>query len=153
MLNETQDLLWRRLLEFHLYYLLFTVWKVSVFRVFLVRIFPAFGLSKKIYGVNLLIQSECGKLRTRKTLNTDTFYTVISFTAVYTIKNVHKNWNFKIHNIKSSHLINRVYAIQGSVSYILTWFEILKLWEKIHPWHKKIIYEESVRSFEHTVSG
>ena len=115
--------------------------------------FPAFGLSTKIYGVNLLIQSECGKLRTRKTLNTDTFYTVISFTAVYTIKNVHKNWNFKIHNIKSSHLINRVYAIQGSVSYILTWFEILKLWEKIHPWHKKIIYEESVRSFEHTVSG
>ena len=38
--------------------------------------FPAFGLNTEIYRVNLPIKSECGKIRTKKTLNTDTFYTV-----------------------------------------------------------------------------
>ena len=32
---------------------------------------PAFGLNTEIYGVNLRIHSECWKIRTRKTLNTD----------------------------------------------------------------------------------
>ena len=38
--------------------------------------FPAFGLNTKRYSVSLLIHSECEKLRTRITPNTDTFYTV-----------------------------------------------------------------------------
>ena len=38
--------------------------------------FPAFGLNTEIYRVNLYIQSECGKIRTRKTPNIDTFYEV-----------------------------------------------------------------------------
>ena len=38
--------------------------------------FPVFGLNTEIYSVNLRIQSECGKIQTRKTQNTDTFYTV-----------------------------------------------------------------------------
>ena len=38
--------------------------------------FPAFGLNTKRYFVSLCIQSECGKLRTRKSPNTDTFHTV-----------------------------------------------------------------------------
>ena len=38
--------------------------------------FPAFGLKMEIYGVNLRIQSECGKIWTRKTPNTDTFHAV-----------------------------------------------------------------------------
>ena len=37
--------------------------------------FPAFGLNSEIYRVNLRIQSKCRKMRTRKTPNTDTFYT------------------------------------------------------------------------------
>ena len=41
-----------------------TAWKVPVFEVFLDSIFPD------------CIQSECGKIRTRKTLNADTFYAV-----------------------------------------------------------------------------
>ena len=36
--------------------------------------FPAFGLNTERYGVSLRIQSECWKIKTRKTLNTDTFY-------------------------------------------------------------------------------
>ena len=35
--------------------------------------FPAFGLSTERYGVSLRIQSECGKIQTRITPDTDTF--------------------------------------------------------------------------------
>ena len=53
-----------------------TAWKVSVFGVVLVRIFPAFGLNTESYGESLCIRSECRKIRTRKTPNTGTFYAV-----------------------------------------------------------------------------
>ena len=39
-------------------------------------VFPAFGLTMERYSVSLLIQSECTKIRTRKTPNTDTFHAV-----------------------------------------------------------------------------
>ena len=38
--------------------------------------FPAFKLNAEIYGVSLRSQSECGKMRTKITPNTDTFYAV-----------------------------------------------------------------------------
>ena len=38
--------------------------------------FPLFGLNTERYSVSLRIQYECGKIRTRKTPNTDTFYVV-----------------------------------------------------------------------------
>ena len=40
--------------------------------------FPAFGLNTERCGVSPLIQSECGKIRTRKTPNTDTFHAVFA---------------------------------------------------------------------------
>ena len=39
--------------------------------------FPTFGLDLERYGVSLRIQSECGKMQTRITPNTDTFHTVL----------------------------------------------------------------------------
>ena len=36
--------------------------------------FPAFGLNTEIYEVNLHIQFECRKIRTRKTPTRDTFH-------------------------------------------------------------------------------
>ena len=39
--------------------------------------FPTFGLNMEGYGVSLCIQSECRKMRTRITSNTDTFHVVI----------------------------------------------------------------------------
>ena len=39
--------------------------------------FPAFELNTDIYGVSLHIQSECGKIPTRITQNTGTFYAVL----------------------------------------------------------------------------
>ena len=38
--------------------------------------FPAFGLNTKTYGISFRIQSECWKIRTRITRNTDTFHAV-----------------------------------------------------------------------------
>ena len=40
--------------------------------------FGAFGPNREIYSVNLHIQSKCGKIRTTKNPNTDTFYTMSS---------------------------------------------------------------------------
>ena len=40
--------------------------------------FPAFGLTTERYSVSYRIQSECGKVRTRKTPNTDSSHTVFS---------------------------------------------------------------------------
>ena len=45
-------------------------------RRFLGPYFLAFGLNTEIYRENFRIQSECRRIQTRKTLNTDTFYTV-----------------------------------------------------------------------------
>ena len=39
--------------------------------------FPAFGLNTEKYSVYLPIQSECGKIQTKKTPNTDTFYAIL----------------------------------------------------------------------------
>ena len=50
----------------------FTAWKVSIFEVILFRIFPHLDW----YFISLRIQSECGKIRTRITPNTASFYTV-----------------------------------------------------------------------------
>ena len=41
-------------------------WKVSKYRVFSGPYFPVFGLNTERYFVSLRIQSECGKIRTRK---------------------------------------------------------------------------------------
>ena len=43
-----------------------TAWKVSKYGVFSCPCFPAFGLNTKRYSVTFCIQSECGKIRTRK---------------------------------------------------------------------------------------
>ena len=60
-----------------------TLWKVSVFGVILVRIFPAFSRIWTEYGeipsispYSVRILENAGKMRTRTTPNTDTFYTV-----------------------------------------------------------------------------
>ena len=40
--------------------------------------FPAFGLNTERYELSLRIQSECGKMRTRITPNTNSFHAVSS---------------------------------------------------------------------------
>ena len=59
--------------------------------------FPAFGLNTERYGVSFRIQSECGKMRTRLTLNRDTFYAVHPAALIIKISklNVKKSSYFK----------------------------------------------------------
>ena len=54
--------------------------KSVLIRSFFGPFFPTFGLNTERYGVSLRIPSKCGKIRTRKTPNTDTFH-VVSITA------------------------------------------------------------------------
>ena len=58
----------------------FVIWQHCVksvrFRSFSGPYFPAFVLNSERYEVSLRIQSECWKIRTRKTPNTDTFHAV-----------------------------------------------------------------------------
>ena len=54
-----------------------TAWKVCKYGVFSGLYFPAFGLNTERYSVSLRIQYKCGKIRTRKTPNTNIFYAVI----------------------------------------------------------------------------
>ena len=49
--------------------------------------FPTFGLNTERFSVSLHIQSECGKIRTRKTPNTDTIHAVLFFSSSYFQRN------------------------------------------------------------------
>ena len=49
--------------------------------------FPTFGLNTERYRVSLRLQSECGKMRTRITPNTDTFHAVIVIVSIIMIMN------------------------------------------------------------------
>ena len=50
--------------------------------------FPAFGLNTEWYSLSLCIQSECWKMRTRITPNTDTFYAVLRVTLTIMWQNL-----------------------------------------------------------------
>ena len=49
--------------------------------------FPTFGLNTDRYGVSLRIQSECRKIRTRITPNTDTFHAVLLSRKCFSAEN------------------------------------------------------------------
>ena len=51
--------------------------------------FPASGLNTERYGVSLRIQSECGKMRAKKILNTDTFHAVCFYVISFSILQIH----------------------------------------------------------------
>ena len=55
-----------RTIDDSIIYVTYTAWKVSNYGLFSGPYFPAFGLNTERYSVSLHIQSECGKIRTRK---------------------------------------------------------------------------------------
>ena len=72
--NQTKKLSKKKLNILQLHYV-----KSVRIRSFSGPYFSAFGLNTERYGLSLLIQSECGKIRTRKTWNTDIFHAVLGF--------------------------------------------------------------------------
>ena len=128
-----------------------TAWKVSVFGVILVRIF---SYSHWI-GVSLRIQSKCGKIRTRITPNTDTFYAVYapSFHCVMVLNmGVSEFLDFVLHfSIVISCLLKRV------VSYfnVYTKLEVI-VWSKIRLLYRGCFSEETklvffIRSWKYLI--
>ena len=65
-----------------------TAWKLSLFGVILVHIFPHLDWIRR---VSLRIQSECGKLRTRKAPNMNTFYAVTKAKIFFLRKETEKS--------------------------------------------------------------
>ena len=57
--------------------------------------FPAFGLNMEIYSSSLRIQSEYGKMRTRITPNTDTFYAVLCSDGILLQINFPRAWSLR----------------------------------------------------------
>ena len=57
--------------------------------------FPTFGLNTKRYEVSFRVQSECEKIRTRITPNTETFYAVKSAVKKTKHKNRYVCWHFR----------------------------------------------------------
>ena len=72
---ETTEFQFKQVYSYKQLFLLITAWKVSVFGVILVRIFPHSDWIRR-YSVSLLIQSRCERIRNKITPNTNTFYTV-----------------------------------------------------------------------------
>ena len=58
--------------------------------------FPAFGQNTERHGVSLCIQFKCWKIRTRKTPNTDTFYSVVAF---FFEREIGMSWSNRNRNI------------------------------------------------------
>ena len=54
--------------------------------------FPAFWLNTERYGISLCIQSKWGKIRTRKSPNTDTFH--LALVSFYTTKKDQRTCSF-----------------------------------------------------------
>ena len=65
-----------------------TAWKLSLFGVILVHIFPHLDWIRR---VSLRIQSECGKLRTRKAPNMNIFYAVTKAKIFFLRKETEKS--------------------------------------------------------------
>ena len=61
LMSENLQIFLKKLTDIH------TSWQVSKYGTFSGLYFPLFGLNTEIYGINLRIQSEYRKIRTRKT--------------------------------------------------------------------------------------
>ena len=88
--------------------------------------FLAFGLNMERNSVSLRIQSECGKMRTRITLNTENFYAVIPIVLLSSIISVIKCSNvFKEHLSVTVSVSNQEFARvqQSSLKFISSYFK------------------------------
>ena len=104
--------------------------------------FLAFGLNTERYGVSLRIHSECGKLRTRTTSNTDTFHALLS--------------EYKIENVKiftqslTKIFCIRVFNVGGCLASCLTFKPFLTLDLQRLPYKKKKrVYSKLLNYFKY----
>ena len=85
--------------QFHSYHCV----KSVCIRSFSASHFPPFILNSEIYSVSLRIQSECGKINTRKAPNTDTFRVVCKYEFAslnHALRNTFRILNFLKHTFR-----------------------------------------------------
>ena len=117
--------------------------------------FPAFGRNTERYGVTLRIHSKCGKMRTRITPNTDTFYTVIwkSYAYTYCTKTALKVMWLKRTTTQTNFKITSTKFFNGILSSILkvispTWDSIFLLEKAKYFCRKNVSTEEFWHGFK-----
>ena len=95
-----------------------TAWKVSKYRVFSGLYFPVFGLNTKIYSINIRIQFEYRKIRTRKV----SIFRHFSYSA--TLKNI---WQLKPISIAQTLQYPQTMKIRGPTLTVraLVWYSRL----------------------------
>ena len=103
--------------------------------------FPTFGVNTERYGVSLRIQSECGKIRTRKTSNTDTFHTVHPFLH-FCYQNV--QIKVKLKRTLKKNLVEKRHCILSSINAVTSNYSFMpENYFKLHlctTWLIKAIY-------------
>ena len=100
---------------------------MRVFGVFLVRIFPVFGLNTEIYRVNLRIQSECGKKQTRETTNTDSYIDIQIDRPIGQVFGGNKNGKSQWKSLESLSLKNCEISAEKQPPLLWLYFTIQKL--------------------------
>ena len=70
--------------------------------------FPVFVLSTEIYRVNLPIQSQCEKIWTRKTTNTDILYAVLTVKIYWWWR---QSWLYTANESQANHLIKVIVSM------------------------------------------
>ena len=85
-----------------------TAWKVSKYGVFSVPYFPVFGLNTEIYFVNLRIQSEYRKIRTRSNFVFGHFSRSVIYTHILKVR------------------------LKLSMVFLCNWWSILKVFLHLH---------------------
>ena len=81
--------------------------------------FHAFGLNTERYELSLRIPSECEKIRTRITPNTDTFHAVQAFENSFLQELPHTTaFNFETNEMKSNVNINLIIQSRKQTHYL-----------------------------------
>ena len=76
--------------------------------------FPAVGLNTEIFSLSFRIQSECGKIRNRKTPNTDIFHAVLLLLMIICCK-LHKFIVFRSLKQKYKSMCNQKEFLQNEI--------------------------------------
>ena len=85
--------------------------------------FPAFGLNTESYSVSLRIHSECGKMTTRITPNTDTFHAMVMMIIFLLLTENSINYNMNLQNF--THHLNYLETIHWGAESNVCWKNFL----------------------------
>ena len=108
-----------------------TAWKVSVFGVILVRVFPHSNwVSLRIQSKSFRIKSECGKIQTRITPNTGNF-SQWKFQKLY--------WHFSLIS-NTSHFFEKLPSLFQTL--LTSFYELLKIFIKLLNFWSKLSPED-----------